>query len=160
MDANSQRPTWPVFVISLALLTLSAPAEAVAQQVFYAQITAAPPMNSPQFVDIPGLAITLPPANAATTQALITLNVPHSYASGSDFPGLRFSINVAGTNVADGGFSYELQAPPSFGRTPITIVVRVPLSGFQQTVKAQWVSVRSSTGHIDSFASLSAVVFR
>jgi mannose-binding lectin len=141
--------------VVLALLVSS---DVAAQQILYAQITTAPTMNSPQFVDIPGLSFTLPAANPAQTAALITLNVPNPYASGNDFPGLRFAINAAGAIVADGGFSYELQAPPSFGRTPITIVVRVPLSGFPQTVKAQWVSVRNSTGHIDSFASLSAIV--
>lgn len=144
----------------IALVALVASFDAAAQQIISSQITSAPTMNSPQFVDIPGLTITLPAANPAQSVALVTLNVPHPYASGNDFPGLRFAINAAGTVVADGGFSYELQAPPSFGRTPITIVVRVPLTGFTQTVKAQWVSVRNSTGHIDSFASISAIVGR
>ncbi|HYO12207.1 MAG TPA: hypothetical protein VE685_03315 [Thermoanaerobaculia bacterium] len=149
------------FSIAAAVLVLLAlPEIASAQQLLYAQITTAPAMNSPQFVDIPGLTLTLPAANVAQTAALVTLSVPQPYASGNDFPGLRFAINVAGTVMADGGFSYEMLAPPSFGRTPITIVVRVPLSGFSQVVKAQWVSMRNSTGHIDSFASLSAIVGR
>jgi len=148
-----------VFMVA-AIVVLLTTSDMGAQQILYAQITTAPPMNSAQFVDIPELTLTLPAANAAQTAALVTLNVPYPWASGNDFPGLRFAINVAGTIVADGGFSYELQAPPSFGRTPITIVVKVPLSGFTQTVKAQWVSVRNSTGHIDSFASLSSVVGR
>ncbi len=145
--------------IAFAMLTLftlfSGPVNA---QILSSQISGAPVVTSSQYVDIPGLFLTLPPKSPAMTYALLMLDVPQPYATGINFPGLIFSINVMGTLVADGGFTYSQQVPQSFGRMPTTVVVRVPLTTAYQTVWGRWRSVRNSVGHIDSFASLSAVL--
>lgn len=81
------------------------------------------------------------------------------FATGNNFPGIAFAIKVDTNVVAEGGFTYSEQAGPSFGRMPTTIVTRVPLIANQtRLVFAQWASIRNSTGKIDSFASLSAIV--
>jgi len=125
----------------------------------YAQISSAPNVNSNQFVDIPGLTFDLPPASSAQQVALITLNVPTPFAEGTDFPGLDFAININGQIAASGTFTYSIRRPESFGRQPFNLVVRVGLlNGQHSHVRAQWRSVRGSTGHIDSFASISAIL--
>jgi hypothetical protein len=139
----------------MLLLVVSRPADA---QILSTQIFTAPPVTSSQFVDIPGLFLTLPLKSATQTFALVILNVPAPYASGNNLPGVNFAINVMGTAVAEGGFTYSERIPQSFGRMPTTIVARVPLTTAYQTVWARWISVRNSVGHIDSFASLSAVI--
>jgi hypothetical protein len=126
--------------------------------ILFASINGAPAVNSDQFVDIPGLTIELPPASPTAQHALVVLNVPKPFSIGDDFPGADFAIEVGTQVVASGGFTYIQKAPPSAARQPITLVVRVALTGAAQTVKGQWQSVRKSTAHIDSFASLSAVL--
>ena len=126
----------------------------------FAQITSAPNVNSDQFVDIPDLFLDLPQASATQRQALIILNVPQPFAEGNDTPGLDFAITVNDRVVATGGFTSPMTQPQSFARVPFTLVVRINLrnDGQYSHVHAQWRSVRSSTGHIDSFASISAVL--
>lgn len=86
--------------------------------------------------------------------------MPQPFAEGNDTVGLDFAINVEGQVVASGGFTYPMTQPQSFARVPFTLVVRVNLwtNDQQSNVQAQWRSVGSSTGHIDSFASISAVL--
>lgn len=129
-------------------------------RISFSSITAAEPVTSNQFVDIEGLTFELPPASASERVALIILNVPEPFAEGQvDFPGVQFGINVNGRVVARGGFTYEMRRPESFARTPFSLVVRVNLrNGRTSLIRAQWRSVRASTGRIDSFASLSAVL--
>lgn len=140
------------------LLIIAMSTEMAAQQILFKQIGAAPEVNSNQFVDIPGLGFQLPAASATQNVALIILDVPKPYATGTDFPGIDFAIRVNATVVADGAFTYPDKAPASFARVPITLVVAVPLTKQPQWVTAQWRSVRSSIGRIDSFSSLSAVI--
>ncbi|HEX7679939.1 MAG TPA: hypothetical protein VF713_17555 [Thermoanaerobaculia bacterium] len=147
-----------IIVAAVVLLSALGATTAGAQQILFAQIGSAPPMNSNQFVDIPGLSFLLPAASAGHTQALIILDIPQPYATGNNFPGAKFGINVGGTVVADGGFTYSMQVPASSGRMPTTVVVRVPLANTPRLVRAQWISYRNSTGRIDSFASLSAIL--
>ena len=127
--------------------------------ILFAKIDNAPAVHSNQFVDIPKLTFELPKASATQRHALIILNVPMPYAEGAEVPGLNFGIEVGETVVAEGGFTYSTTKPEAFGRMPFTLVVRVELdANHTQEVTAQWKSVRESTGHIDSFASLSAVL--
>lgn len=144
---------------ALIVLLMGASSAAQAQStILYDQIVGAPPVTSDQLVDITGLSLVLPPRSATQESALITLNVPAPYAEGSNYPGLVFGINVNGVVVAVGAFTYSAQVPASFGRMPITLVAKVPLQANPLQVRAQWASVRGSTGKIDSFASLSAIL--
>lgn len=143
------------FGVLLTFLVTSTSANA---QILSSQISSAPAVTSSQYVDIPGLFLTLPPKSATQTFALVILNVPTPYASGNNFPGVSFAVSVMGTVVAQGAFTYSQQTPQSFGRMPTTIVVKVPLTTAYQTVWGRWCTIRNSVGHIDSFASLSAVI--
>ena len=130
-------------------------------KVLFAQINSAPnvPYRGVEWTNIPGLSFQLPVASLTSGHALVILNVPRPYAEGSNYPGLDFAIEVGGNIVADGGFTYIDNKPESFARQPTTLVVRVELRGQQQLVNAQWRAVRpSNIGHIDTFASLSAIL--
>lgn len=127
--------------------------------ILFAEISSAPNMSSTQFVDIPGLALDLPPTTQGSPHAVIILNVPSPFAEGSEFPGLDFGINVNGQVVAIGSFTYQMRQPESFARSPFTLAVRVALrDGLNTPVRAQWRSIRNSTGHIDSYACISAIL--
>ena len=107
---------------------------------------------------MPGLSVTLP--EAVNVPALVILNVPNPYASGNNFPGGNFGIQVNGAvQSAFASFTYNEGNPPSTGRMPTTLVVAVPLSSTgTTTVVAVWSGVRGSTVHIDSPATLSAII--
>lgn len=114
--------------------------------------------SSSAWTAIPGLAITLP--QGAATTALLILNVPNPYATGTNVPGGNFALEVNGKllNVI-ASFTYNEEAPSSTGRVPTTLSVAVPLlpTG-QSSVVAVWSNVRGSTVIIDTPATLSAVI--
>jgi mannose-binding lectin len=114
--------------------------------------------NSGSWTPIPGLAIVLP--RGVKDNVLLILNVPNPYASGNNFPGGNFSIQVDGQVIAPfATFTYNEQVPPSTGRIPTTLTAAVPLSQTADLkVEAVWRGVRGSTVHIDSPATLSAIV--
>jgi len=123
----------------------------------YAQTAGTHTTNSGSFVAIPGLTLTIPEGVGAI--ALVILNLPSPYASGNDNPGGIFGITVNGTiSPVISSFTYNEQVPPSYGRIPTTLVVGVPLTNKAQTVQAMWSGVRGSTVHIDSPATLSAIL--
>ena len=127
--------------------------------IYYTQTTGNQEVKSPQFVDMEGLQLVLPPKRNGQTEALIMLNVPMPYAEGNNFPGITFGLAYNGMNVASGGFTYSQRTPESFARQPVTLIAKVDLvNGENSTVQAQWQNVRDSIGRIDSFASLSAIV--
>lgn len=128
-----------------------------AQQILFAQIAKAPPINSNQFTDISGLSFDLPATSPGQNTALVILNVPMAFANGDDFPDVVFGIAVDAMLVATGGFTSQTQRGAA-GRVPTTLVVRVPLTSQPQFVRGQWSSVRGSTGNIDSFSSLSSIL--
>jgi hypothetical protein len=107
---------------------------------------------------MPGLSLTLP--EGVGVSALLILNIPNPYATGSNFPGGNFCIQVNGTaQSAYASFTYNEQNPPSTGRIPTTLTLTVPLSGTgTSSVVAVWSGVRGSTVHIDSPATLTAVI--
>jgi hypothetical protein len=121
----------------------------------YAQTSGNQQTNSGSFVAIPGLSIVLP--GGVGTTGLVFLNVPIPYATGTNYPGGQFGLSIGGTiSPVQAGFTYNEQAPGSFGRIPTTLIVGVPLIEAEQTVVAMWQGVRGSTVIIDSPATLSA----
>jgi len=112
--------------------------------------------NSSSWADIQGLQLSLPAKSTASKTALVILNVPMPYATGNNFPGGNFGIEVNGNVVASGGFTYNEQQPPSTGRVPVTVVAAVQLGATPSTVEGVWSGVRNSTVHIDSYAALVA----
>ncbi len=121
----------------------------------YAQTSGNQSTNSSSFVAIPGLSVTLP--EGVGTMGLVFLNVPLPYSTGTDYPGGTFGLSVNGTvSPVQAGFTYNEQAPGSFGRIPTTLILGVPLINEQQTIVAMWQGVRGSTVIIDSPATLSA----
>ncbi len=114
--------------------------------------------NSSSWTPIPGLAVKLP--EGVGTNALLILNVPNPYATGNNYPGGSFGIQVNGQLQAPTAtFTYNEQVPPSTGRIPTTLCMVVPLSETgPSTVVAVWQSVRNSTINLDSPATLTALV--
>jgi len=124
----------------------------------YAQTTGTQQTNSATFVPMTGLSISIPQGVGAS--ALIILNVPNPYATGSNFPGGVFGVSVGGTiSTVQAVFTYNEQQPAGTGRVPTTLVLSVPLSQTAaQTVLAVWSGVRGSTVIIDTPATLSAIL--
>jgi len=123
----------------------------------YAQTSGNQSTNSGSFVPIPGLNLTIP--EGVGVSALVILNLPMPYATGNDYPGASLGISVNGAiSSVVASFTYNEQAPPSFGRVPTTLVVSVPLANKPQTVAAMWSGVRGSTVIIDTPATLSAIL--
>jgi hypothetical protein len=110
---------------------------------------------------IPGLTLTIP--EGAGEQALVTLNVPNPYANTESrqyVAGGWFGLSVDGTtlpNVASFTFIPPPQYVDNLGRTPVTLIVAVPLAGKPQTVVALWRSYGMWL-RLDTPASLSAIL--
>ena len=111
---------------------------------------------------IPGLTLTIP--QGAGEQALVTLNVPNPYSyteSRAYVAGGWFGLSVDGTtlpNVASFTFALpSLGNVDNLGRTPVTLMVAVPLAGKPQTVVALWRSYGMWL-RLDTPASLSAIL--
>ena len=89
---------------------------------------------------------------------MLILNVPNPYATGNNFPGGNFGIEVNGTlQPATASFTYNvIRNPPSTGRIPTTLCVPFLVNSQNPlVVTAVWSNVRGSTVHIDSPATLS-----
>ena len=124
---------------------------------FYSQTTGNLQTNSTSWTAIPGLTLTIPAG--VQIFASITLNVPCPYASGNDFPGGNFGIEVNGkVSPVVAGFTYNEAQPASTGRIPTTLVVGIPLTSEPQTITAVWSGVRGSTVHLDTPATLTALI--
>jgi hypothetical protein len=123
-----------------------------------AQTTGQHSTNSGAWTPIPGLAIKLP--RGVEVSALVILNVPNPYASGDNFPGGNFGLQVNGVVLpAFASFTYNEHVPPSTGRVPTTLTGIAQLSQTEDlTIVAVWSGVRGSTVHIDSPATLTALV--
>ena len=123
----------------------------------YAQTSGTLTTNSGSFTPMKGLSLTIP--EGVGTTAIIILNVPMPYAEGNNNPGGTFGITVNGApSSVVASFTYNEQAPTSFGRVPTTLVVGIPLGNAPQTVQAVWYGVRGSTVIIDSPATLTAIM--
>lgn len=125
--------------------------------VLYAQTSGNQSTNANNFTPMPGLTLSLP--GGVDVMAIVTLNVPMPYATGTNTPGGTFGVavnNVVTPVIAS--FTYNEPAPTSTGRIPTTLVVGVPLTEQPQTIQAMWYGVRGSTVHLDSPATLSAII--
>ncbi|WP_166303049.1 MULTISPECIES: hypothetical protein [unclassified Bradyrhizobium] len=123
----------------------------------YAQTAGTLSTNSSTFTPIQGLTLTIP--EGVGTTAIIILNVPMPYATGTDIPGGTFGIALNGAvSTVTASFTYNEGTPSSFGRIPTTLVVGIPLGNAAQTVQAVWYGVRGSTVIIDSPATLTAIL--
>jgi len=113
--------------------------------------------NNSAWTAMPQLSLKIP--GAVGDAVLFILNVPYPYATGNNFPGGSFGIEVNGAlQPATATFSYNEQQPPSTGRIPTTLCVPYLVNSTQPlTITAVWRNVRGSTVHIDSPATLSAV---
>ena len=106
---------------------------------------------------IPGLTLTLPEGSGES--ALVTLNVPASYAviaSWTGGQGGQFNISVDGTMLpAYAAYNYvtSMSSQSLPARVPATLVVAIPL-----VLKPQKVVALAQNCIIDSTASLSAIV--
>jgi hypothetical protein len=123
----------------------------------YAQTSGEQSTNSGSLVPIPGLSLTIP--EGVGTAALVILNLPMPFATGTEFPGATFGISVNGTvSTVVAGFTYSVETPPLPGRVPTTLVLSVPLASAPQTIQGMWSGVRGSTVIIDTPATLSAIL--
>ena len=123
----------------------------------YAQTSGEQSTNSGSFVPIPGLSLTIP--EGVGTAALVILNLPNPFATGTEFPGATFGISVGGTvSTVVAGFTYSVETPSLPGRVPTTLVLSVPLANAPQTILGMWSGVRGSSVIIDSPATLSAIL--
>ena len=113
--------------------------------------------NNSAWTAMPQLSLKIP--GAVGDMVLLILNVPNPYASGNDYPGGNFGIQVNGAlQPATATFTYNEQNPPSTGRIPTTLCVPYTINSQNPlVVTAVWSNVRGSTVHIDSPATLSAV---
>jgi hypothetical protein len=110
------------------------------------------------WADIKGLGIRLPATSAGHDRALITLNVPNPYATGTDAPAGDFGLMVNGSveaSMPTACFSYSTNGS---ARVPTTLVAEVMLGDDSTHVQAVWKSIRNSTVIVDTPCSLSAVI--
>lgn len=145
----------------VALAAIVAVAEpAMSSTILYKETAGSLSTTSGAWTPIPGLKFTLPAASASQKDALIILNLPNPYATGTNFPGGMIGISVNGTPLLPfAAFTYDTQAPQSFGRMPTTLVLHVKLlNNNTQVIQTLWQSIRSSTVVIDTPASLSAMI--
>jgi hypothetical protein len=116
---------------------------------------------------IPGLALTLPPANATFNTAVVTLSMPNLFLSlpTSNTPmsatlQLVAPFSPQGVVSAFGGIGCDTTGVSVSGLKPFTMVIKVPLGTTTQPVEAEWASNGSSTVTTQTFASISAILVK
>ena len=164
MTANRTRIVFAQLAV-MAFLALTANASLFAQNAFYAQTTAAQSTYTSASVPITGLMLTLPASSTAYNVAIVTLNLPNLYLSGTASGGpLGAEVSVwVGTSAypkAAGQISSEALTSGTSGRKPATIVVEIPLTSTTQIVTGEWAGIRGSTIDTDTFGSLSAILVK
>jgi mannose-binding lectin len=149
-----------MFTVALFGALVSSIVSASATNILYAQSgSGVLQTNSGSFTPIAGLQIKLPAANGNSKYALVMLDIPNPYAKGTNFPGGQFGIAADGVvQPLTGVFTYDSQSPQSYGRHPVTVILRVPLTATPQTVTGMWHTIRGSTVITDTPNSLSAIV--
>jgi hypothetical protein len=126
--------------------------------ILFAQSSGNHSTNSGSWTPIPGLSLNLP--KVAGEAVLLILNVPNPYATGNNFPGGNFGIEINGqVQSAFAAFTYNQQAPGSYGRVPTTLCVPIQLTSPQAiTATAVWSGIRGATVNIDSPATLTMII--
>jgi hypothetical protein len=127
------------FTVSILGSSQSAMAQ-VGTTLQYVQTSSAVSTTSANMLPIPGLQMPLPSASSGAQSVLVIADLPNLYL-----------------DPASGQISGDSSALPGNGRKPITVVVRVPLTGNTQNLAVQWGSARNTLVHNDTFASLSAI---
>jgi len=111
--------------------------------------------NNAQWTAIPGLVLRI--TQIVGEEVLFVLNVPNPYATGTNYPGGNFGIQLDGKLQAPvAAFTYSEPNPSSDGRVPTTLCVAAKLPG-PVTATAVWSNIRGSTVHIDSPATLTMI---
>jgi hypothetical protein len=127
----------------------------------YAQTTAQLSTSSQTALPITGLSLTLPAATKAYNTALVTLDMPNLYVSGTAIGGTLaggIGILLSGvTDIATSGISCDTLTTGSCNRSS-TIVVEVSLLDGIQSIEAVWNGANSATINTSTFASLSALL--
>lgn len=112
--------------------------------------------NSASWTPIPGLALKVSQVVGETV--LFILNVPNPWATGNNYPGGNFGIQINGQIQAPfAAFTYSEQSPSISGRVPTTLCVTVEPTA-PITAAAVWSAIRGSTVHLDSPATLTMVL--
>ena len=133
----------------------------------YAQFTGGDSTASSSRVPVTGLKLYLPAATTAAKFALVTLNMPNLYftgtpeTSGEALAGQIWVILDGKTNAALGQVSNEVAGQSLSPRHDSTLVVKVLLLSSPQSVTAEWNVVNGGVGGnivTDTFASISAVL--
>ena len=126
--------------------------------IVFAQTSGKLNTTSGSWVPMQGLAVKLP--EAVGTYATLILNVPNPYAVGNNYPGGNFGLQVGDAVLtAYACFTYNEQAPQSYGRVPTTLTAVIPLNTHgTTTVQAVWSGVRGADVIIDSPATLTAII--
>jgi hypothetical protein len=126
--------------------------------IIYAETSGKQNTTSSSWTPMAGLAVKLP--EAVGTFATLILNVPNPYAVGNNFPGGNFGLQVGNAVLTTSAtFTYNEQAPQSYGRVPTTLTAVIPLNTHgTTTVQAVWSGVRGADVIIDSPATLTAII--
>ena len=156
-------------LVSIAVtgIALAQDAELSPANYLYASTSTPQQTSSVIGVNITGLTLTLPIMGPVLQHALITLDIPYTYASSSSSvlqPGGLFFVQVGGVTVNMAGFSADGSTPSTgnTGRRSSVVTIRVPLTANAQTVQAQFAGVRGATVVLDNLATstLSALLVR
>lgn len=128
----------------------------------YASTTAAQSTTSPALVPVTGLSFNLPAQSANQNFAIVTLNMPNLFLSGTPSLGTlggEVGVLLSGeTYPALGQISADVNGALADGRKPISVVVKIPLTSEIQSLQAVWSGVRNATINTDTFASMSAIM--
>jgi hypothetical protein len=128
----------------------------------YAETLTGASTTSGTFVAVPGLTFDLPAATSSNKFAIVTLNMPNTYLSGTPTSGPlggEVAIVLSGvTDVAIAQVSNEVAGSSLSPRHNATVVAKISLLSGVQSVTAEWRTVRGGTLNNDTFASMSAIL--
>jgi hypothetical protein len=160
MTTNRKRLFAQLAIVAALALTAAGSLSAQVADL-YVSTTSAQSTSEQSFVPVEGLSFDLPAATAAHKFAIVTLNMPNLYLSGTPSGTLGGEVGVllsGTTQVATGQITADTSGILEEGRKPLTIVVKISLLSGVQSVQAVWTGVRNSTINTDTFSSMSAIL--